>query len=43
MVESDLLDGHDIVSVLISGLIDDSVGALSYFADALVALGFVAS
>lgn len=41
MVESDLFDCHDVVGVFISGLVDDSVGTLTDFVDALVAVDFV--
>lgn len=42
MIESDLFDSYDVISVFISGFVDDSIGALSYFVDALIALYFVA-
>lgn len=40
MVKSDLFDGYYVVGMLVPGLVDNSVGALSNFVDALIAFHF---
>ena len=43
MIESDFLDGNNLIGHFVSGFVDNSIGALSYFVDALVAFDFGAS
>ena len=43
VIESDFLDGNNLIGHFVSGFIDNSIGALSYFVDALVAFDFGAS
>ena len=39
MIQSDLFYGYDLIGQFVPGFVDDSIGALADFVDALVALG----